>query len=79
MRAHRDCFGRSRVVILFRLTSKFTPKQQLVNVLTEAGQPVPEDLKKFGLYTKRKTHAVYGDHFKDVDMSKKGTKIVFDD
>lgn len=49
----------------------------LINVLRAANQPVPDDLLKFGSYTKKKTHSAYGAFFKDVDMSKKGKKIKF--
>ena len=50
----------------------------LVNVLNGAGQPVPEELKKFGTHTKKKEHSAYGAFFKDVDLSKKPKKITFD-
>jgi ATP-dependent RNA helicase DBP3 len=50
---------------------------ELVNVLKGANQPVPEALLKFGTHTKKKVDKTYGAFFKDVDMSKKGTKIVF--
>lgn len=52
---------------------------RLINILKAAGQPVPEDLMKFGTTVKKKQHGTYGAFFKDVDMSKKGTKITFDD
>jgi ATP-dependent RNA helicase DBP3 len=51
---------------------------ELTNILREAGQVIPPDLSKFGLYTKKKTHNLYGAHFKDVDMTKKATRITFD-
>ncbi|KAK4442388.1 P-loop containing nucleoside triphosphate hydrolase protein [Podospora aff. communis PSN243] len=51
---------------------------ELVNVLRGANQPVPEELLKFGTTVKKKAHDSYGTFFKDVDMSKKGTKITFD-
>ncbi|KAK0617520.1 P-loop containing nucleoside triphosphate hydrolase protein [Immersiella caudata] len=50
----------------------------LVNILRGANQPVPEELLKFGTTVKKKAHDSYGSFFKDVDMSKKGTKITFD-
>ncbi len=50
----------------------------LVNILKGANQPVPDELLKFGTSVKKKTHDTYGAFFKDVDMSKKGTKITFD-
>jgi len=39
---------------------------------------VPEELLKFGTTVKKKNHDTYGAFFKDVDFSKKGTKITFD-
>ncbi|KAK4151222.1 P-loop containing nucleoside triphosphate hydrolase protein [Chaetomidium leptoderma] len=50
----------------------------LVNILKGANQPVPEELLKFGTTVKKKAHDSYGAFFKDVDMSKKATKITFD-
>ncbi|KAH6613554.1 ATP-dependent RNA helicase dbp-3 [Chaetomium sp. MPI-SDFR-AT-0129] len=50
----------------------------LVNILRGANQPVPEELLKFGTTVKKKAHDSYGAFFKDVDLSKKGTKITFD-
>ena len=47
--------------------------------MKEAGQPVPEDLLKFGVTTKKKESKMYGAHFKEIDLSQKATKIVFDD
>ncbi|KAI1404204.1 DEAD-domain-containing protein [Hypoxylon fuscum] len=52
---------------------------ELINILKQAGQPVPEELLKFGTTVKKKAHGTYGAFFKDVDMTKKGTKITFDD
>ncbi|KAI1204414.1 DEAD-domain-containing protein [Annulohypoxylon truncatum] len=52
---------------------------ELINILKQAGQPVPEDLLKFGTTVKKKAHGTYGAFFKDVDMNQKGTKITFDD
>ncbi|KAK3898696.1 P-loop containing nucleoside triphosphate hydrolase protein [Staphylotrichum tortipilum] len=50
----------------------------LVNILRAANQPVPDELLKFGTTVKKKAHDSYGAFFKDVDLSKKGTKITFD-
>lgn len=50
----------------------------LINVLKAAGQPVPEELMKFGTTVKKKGHDAYGAFYKDVDTSKKATKITFD-
>lgn len=51
---------------------------ELVKVLQDAEQVVPEGMYSFGpLVTKKKESNLYGAHFKDVDMTKKGTKITF--
>lgn len=50
----------------------------MINVLKAANQPVPEELMKFGTTVKKKQHDAYGAFYKDVDMSKKATKITFD-
>ena len=52
---------------------------ELINVLKEAGQTVPENLLAFGTTTKKKESKLYGAHFKEIDPSAKATKIVFDD
>ena len=52
---------------------------ELVNVLREAKQTVPEELMKFGTHVKKKEHGLFGAHFKEVDMSLKATKKTFDD
>jgi ATP-dependent RNA helicase DBP3 len=39
---------------------------------------VPEELLKFGTTVKKKEHGAYGAFYKDVDMTKKATKISFD-
>ncbi|CAL8460624.1 g153 [Coccomyxa elongata] len=51
---------------------------ELINVLREANQEVPEELLKFGTTVKRKEHKLFGAHFKDVDFTKKATKVSFD-
>ena len=48
-------------------------------MLKEAGQPVPENLLKFGTTVKRKVDANYGVFARDIDKSVKGTKTVFED
>jgi ATP-dependent RNA helicase DBP3 len=51
----------------------------LINVLKGAGQEVPDALFQFGTTVKKKLDPNYGAFAKDVDMSVKGKKIVFDD
>jgi ATP-dependent RNA helicase DBP3 len=51
----------------------------LINVLRSAGQPVPEDLMKFGTTVKKKGHEAYGNFFKENTDGKEATKIKFDD
>lgn len=50
----------------------------LTNVLKSTDQPVPDDLLRFGTHTKKKEHSLYGAFYRDVDVSKKATKIVFE-
>ena len=52
---------------------------ELVNLLREAEQPIPEALTKFGTHVKKKEHKLYGAFAKDIDMTKKATKITFAD
>ncbi|OIV92966.1 hypothetical protein TanjilG_20628 [Lupinus angustifolius] len=52
---------------------------ELVNVLREAGQNVPEALMKFGTHVKKKESKLYGAHFKEIAAdAPKSTKIKFD-
>lgn len=52
---------------------------ELVNVLREAGQVVPESLTKFGTHVKKKESKLYGSHFKEITAdAPKSTKITFD-
>jgi ATP-dependent RNA helicase DBP3 len=51
----------------------------LINVLKAAGQPVPDELLKFGTTVKRKEHSAYGAFYKDIgDSGKTAQKIKFD-
>ncbi|KAJ2160023.1 RNA-dependent ATPase [Coemansia sp. RSA 552] len=50
----------------------------LINMLKSANMPVPDELLKFGTTVKKKQHSSYGAFFKDVDMTAKPVKIVFD-
>jgi len=51
---------------------------ELINVLREAKQDVPEALLAFGTTVKKKESKLYGAHFKDIDPTAKSTKITFD-
>ncbi|KAJ1431111.1 RNA helicase, DEAD-box type, Q motif [Sesbania bispinosa] len=53
---------------------------ELVNVLREAGQIVPDALLKFGTHVKKKESKLYGAHFKEIPVdAPKSQKITFDD
>ncbi|XP_014519387.1 DEAD-box ATP-dependent RNA helicase 5 [Vigna radiata var. radiata] len=53
---------------------------ELVNVLREAGQVVPDDLLKFGTHVKKKESKLYGAHFKEIPVdAPKSQKKTFDD
>ncbi len=51
---------------------------ELINVLREAGQMVPAELLAFGTTVKKKESKLYGAHFKELDHSRKATKVSFD-
>lgn len=51
---------------------------ELMNVLREAGQPIPPQLLRFGSTVKKKENKMYGAHFKDLDPAQKSSKITFD-
>ncbi|EEY61176.1 DEAD/DEAH box RNA helicase, putative [Phytophthora infestans T30-4] len=51
---------------------------ELVNLLRESNQEVPKDLTKFGTHVKKKEHKLYGAFAKNIDATKKATKITFD-
>ncbi|GAK63578.1 DEAD-domain-containing protein [Moesziomyces antarcticus] len=51
---------------------------ELIRVLKDADQKVPDDLTKFPTTIKKKTHSSYGDHFKEL-VPGKAKKITFDD
>jgi len=51
---------------------------ELINVLREAKQTVPEALLAFGTTVKKKESKLYGAHFKEIDHTAKATKITFD-
>lgn len=51
---------------------------ELVNVLRDSNQTVPADLLKFGTHVKKKEHKLYGAFAKNIDATKKATKITFD-
>jgi ATP-dependent RNA helicase DBP3 len=50
----------------------------LQNVLREAGQPVPDELLRFGSTVKKKEHKMYGAFASGGAPMKQATKIVFD-
>lgn len=52
---------------------------ELINVLKDAGQPVPEALLAFGTTVKKKEHSAFGAFYKEIDPSAKATKITFGD
>ncbi|CAO3590197.1 unnamed protein product [Absidia cylindrospora] len=52
---------------------------ELINVLKQANQQVPDELLKFGTTVKKKSHGAYGAFFKDTADAPKASKIVFSD
>jgi ATP-dependent RNA helicase DBP3 len=49
---------------------------ELMKVVRESGYEA-EGLKRFPMTLKKKEHSAYGAHFKEVDTTVKGTKIIF--
>lgn len=71
--------GKTGLAITFFVGVNDKPRAgEVINVLREAKQKVPEALLSFGTTVKKKEHSLYGAHFKNVDISKKATKITFD-
>lgn len=70
--------GRTGKSITFFTDEDKSHAGELMRVLKDAGQVVPEDLKQWGGQIKKKTHAAYGDHWKEVDLTVKAKKITFD-
>lgn len=52
---------------------------ELIQVLKNSGQEVPEELYKFGTTIRKKEHKVYGAHFKELDPSIKPKHMKYDD
>jgi ATP-dependent RNA helicase DBP3 len=72
--------GKTGIAVTFFVGVNDKPRAgELINVLREAKQKVPEALLSFGTTVKKKEHSLYGAHFKNVDISKKATKVTFDD
>eukprot|EP01092_Planopodium_desertum_P011801 TRINITY_DN5431_c0_g2_i3.p1 TRINITY_DN5431_c0_g2~~TRINITY_DN5431_c0_g2_i3.p1 ORF type:complete len:155 (-),score=7.11 TRINITY_DN5431_c0_g2_i3:70-465(-) len=70
--------GKKGIAHTFFTKEEKSKAGELVNVLREAGQPVPEALEAFGVFVKRKEHAFYGNHFKEVATDVKRSHIKFD-
>ncbi|CAG8563265.1 5754_t:CDS:2 [Acaulospora morrowiae] len=52
---------------------------ELINVLRQANQNVPDSLLKFGGGVKKKEHKVYGAFYREIDPNLKPKKIKFED
>ena len=52
---------------------------ELQQVLRQVGQPIPDELAKFGNTIKKKEHKLYGNFGPKTGPMKKATKITFDD
>lgn len=57
--------GRKGVAHTFFTVNEKGRAGELVTVLKEANQVVPEGLLQWGLHTKRKEHALYGAHYRE--------------
>ena len=70
--------GKSGISHTFFTVNDKIRSGELIGVLREAKQEIPQELYKFGTTVKKKESKLYGAHFKEVDLSKKGSKITFD-
>ncbi|CAH7688310.1 P-loop containing nucleoside triphosphate hydrolase protein [Phakopsora pachyrhizi] len=64
--------GRTGKSITFFTDEDKSHAGELMRVLKDANQVVPEDLKQWGGQIKKKSHAAYGDHYREVDLTVKG-------
>lgn len=72
--------GKTGISHTFFTDENKTLAGQLVNVLNEAKQPVPEAIKVYPLFTKKKMHNLYGAFGPDESLiGTKSTKLTFDD
>ena len=70
--------GRPGVSITFFQPTDKAHAGALQQVMRQVGQPVPEELAKFGSTIKKKEHKLYGNFGpKDAGTAKKATKITF--
>ena len=70
--------GKSGVAHTFFTINDKARSGELIGVLREAKQTVPDDLMAFGTTVKKKESKLYGAHFKDIDMTIKPKKTTFD-
>ena len=70
--------GKSGVAHTFFTINDKARSGELIGVLREAKQTVPDDLIAFGTTVKKKESKLYGAHFKDSDMTIKPKKTTFD-
>lgn len=71
--------GRTGISVTFFTENEKALAGELQKVLRDAGQEIPESLAAFGGTIKKRSHAAYGDHFREIDPNIKATKITFDD
>ncbi len=64
--------GKSGISHTFFTVNDKVRSGELIGVLREAKQEIPQELYKFGTTIKKKESKLYGAHFKEVDLSKKG-------
>mmetsp|Transcript_1168 Transcript_1168/g.3323 ORF Transcript_1168/g.3323 Transcript_1168/m.3323 type:complete len:633 (-) Transcript_1168:1060-2958(-) len=71
--------GKTGVSHTFFQTGDKSHAGELQQVMKQAGQPVPEELMKFGSTIKKKEHKLYGNFGPKGGPMKKATKITFGD
>jgi ATP-dependent RNA helicase DBP3 len=71
--------GKAGISYTFFQTTDKSHAGELQQVLKQVGQPIPDDLAKFGSTIKRKEHKLYGNFGPKTGITKKATKITFSD
>lgn len=69
------CTGLSHTFFTFHEKGK---SGELINLLKQNKQDIPEELMAFGTTVRKKEHSAYGAFFKEIDESQKSSKITFE-
>ena len=71
--------GKAGISYTFFQSTDKSHAGELQQVLKQVGQPIPDDLAKFGSTIKKKEHKLYGNYGPKAGITKTATKITFSD